>query len=111
MLRLPAGDGRRWPGQEQKFGDAQYLMGTADMVVSRLYMYTKKEGVHRAIITERNLFLMASGCRRVNSPRLCDFCVSMIGRADIEGSKSNVAMNAWLPQASYPCGNFCDTSK
>ncbi|KAK7285948.1 hypothetical protein RJT34_20744 [Clitoria ternatea] len=27
----------------------------------------------------------------------------MIGRADIEGSKSNVAMNAWLPQASYPC--------
>ena len=33
----------------------------------------------------------------------------MIGRADIEGSKSNVAMNAWLPQASYPCGNFYDT--
>ncbi|KAL2224979.1 UNVERIFIED_CONTAM: hypothetical protein Sindi_3142100, partial [Sesamum indicum] len=24
--------------------------------------------------------------------------------------KSNVAMNAWLPQASYPCGNFSDTS-
>ncbi|KAK7236403.1 hypothetical protein RIF29_45667 [Crotalaria pallida] len=34
----------------------------------------------------------------------------MIGRAYIEGSKSNVAMNAWLPQASYPCGNFSDTS-
>ncbi|WZZ14964.1 hypothetical protein YC2023_108053 [Brassica napus] len=34
----------------------------------------------------------------------------MIGRADIEGSKSNVAMNAWLPQASHPCGNFSDTS-
>ncbi|KAL0803471.1 hypothetical protein Bca101_095961 [Brassica carinata] len=34
----------------------------------------------------------------------------MIGRADNEGSKSNVAMNAWLPQASYPCGNFSDTS-
>ncbi|PHT25376.1 hypothetical protein CQW23_34995 [Capsicum baccatum] len=34
----------------------------------------------------------------------------MIGRVDIEGSKSNVAMNAWLPQASYPCGNFFDTS-
>ena len=33
----------------------------------------------------------------------------MIGRADIEGSKSNVAMIAWLPQASYPCGNFSDT--
>ncbi|KAK7366028.1 hypothetical protein VNO78_38672 [Psophocarpus tetragonolobus] len=27
-------------------------------------------------------------------------------RADIEGSKSNVAMNAWLPQASYPCGHL-----
>ena len=34
----------------------------------------------------------------------------MIGRADIEGSKSNVAMNAWLPQAGYPCANFSDTS-
>ena len=34
----------------------------------------------------------------------------MIGRADIEESKSNVAMIAWLPQASYPCGNFSDTS-
>ncbi|PHT27434.1 hypothetical protein CQW23_32961 [Capsicum baccatum] len=33
----------------------------------------------------------------------------MIGRADIEGSKSNVAMNAWLPQASNPCGNVFDT--
>nr|XP_025668033.1 uncharacterized protein LOC112766347 [Arachis hypogaea] len=30
----------------------------------------------------------------------------MIGRADIKGSKSNVAMNAWLPQASYPCGSL-----
>ncbi|CAN7077055.1 unnamed protein product [Brassica oleracea var. botrytis] len=34
----------------------------------------------------------------------------MIGRDDIEGSKSNVAMNAWLPQASFLCGNFSDTS-
>ena len=33
----------------------------------------------------------------------------MIGRADIEESKSDVAMNAWPPQASYPCGNFSDT--
>ena len=33
----------------------------------------------------------------------------MIGRADIEGSKSNVAMYAWLPQASYPYGNFSNT--
>ena len=34
----------------------------------------------------------------------------MIGRADIEGSKSYVAMNAWQPQASYPCGNFSDNA-
>ncbi|WZZ15259.1 hypothetical protein YC2023_108348 [Brassica napus] len=46
----------------------------------------------------------------VNNPTLGEFCFTMIGRADIEGSKSNVAMNPWLPQASYPCGNFSDTS-
>ncbi|PHT25763.1 hypothetical protein CQW23_34615 [Capsicum baccatum] len=34
----------------------------------------------------------------------------MIGRADIEGSKSNVAMNDWLPQAVFPCSNFSDSS-
>lgn len=34
----------------------------------------------------------------------------MVGRADIKGSKSNVAMNAWLPQTSYQCGNFSNTS-
>ena len=46
----------------------------------------------------------------MNNPTLGEFCFAMIGRADIEESKSNVAMNAWLPQASYPCGNFSDTS-
>ncbi|PHT26591.1 hypothetical protein CQW23_33797 [Capsicum baccatum] len=46
----------------------------------------------------------------VNNPTLGEFCFTMIGRADIEGSKSNVAMNAWLPQSSYPCGNVFDTS-
>ncbi|PHT29093.1 Regulator of rDNA transcription protein 15 [Capsicum baccatum] len=46
----------------------------------------------------------------VNNPTLGEFCFTKIGRADIEGSKSNIAMNAWLPQASYPCGNFSDTS-
>jgi len=35
----------------------------------------------------------------------------MIGRADIEESKSDVATNAQPPQASYPCGNFSVTSK
>ncbi|PHT29162.1 hypothetical protein CQW23_31224 [Capsicum baccatum] len=39
----------------------------------------------------------------VNNPTLGEFCFTMIGKADIEGSKSNVAMNAWLPKASYPC--------
>ena len=34
----------------------------------------------------------------------------MIGRADIEESKSKVAKDANLPQASYPCGNFSSTS-
>ncbi|PHT26849.1 Regulator of rDNA transcription protein 15 [Capsicum baccatum] len=46
----------------------------------------------------------------VNNPTLGEFFFTMIGRSNIEGSKSNVAMNAWLPQASYPCGNFSDTS-
>ena len=35
----------------------------------------------------------------------------MLGRTDIEGSKSSVAKNALLQQASYPCGNFSDTSQ
>ena len=39
-------------------------------------------------------------CWWVNNPTLGEFCFTMIGRADIEGSKSNVARNAWLPQAS-----------
>ncbi|KAK4045860.1 hypothetical protein OUZ56_033923 [Daphnia magna] len=42
-------------------------------------------------------------CRWVNNPTLGEYCFAMIGRADIEGSKSDVAMNAWPPQASYPC--------
>ncbi|KAF1771857.1 hypothetical protein GQ600_2447 [Phytophthora cactorum] len=48
--------------------------------------------------------------RWVNNPTIGEFYFAMIGRADIEESKSNVAMDAWLPQASYPCGNFSDTS-
>ncbi|KFQ53362.1 hypothetical protein N333_03015 [Nestor notabilis] len=34
----------------------------------------------------------------------------MTRRADIKGSKSDLAMNAWPPQASYACGNFSDAS-
>ncbi len=40
------------------------------------------------------------GPKWVNNPTLTEFCFGMIGRADIEGSKSDVAMNAWPPQAS-----------
>ena len=40
----------------------------------------------------------------MNNLTVCPGCEAGIGRADIEESKSNVAMNAWLPQASYPCG-------
>ena len=46
----------------------------------------------------------------MNNPTLGEFCFAMIGRADIEESKSDVDMNSWPPQASYPCGNFSDTS-
>ncbi|KAK3824301.1 MAG: hypothetical protein J3R72DRAFT_406275 [Linnemannia gamsii] len=34
----------------------------------------------------------------VNNPTRTEFCFSTIGRAGIEGSKNNVAMNAWLSQ-------------
>ncbi len=34
----------------------------------------------------------------------------MMERADIEESKRSIALNAPDPQASYPCGNFSDTS-
>ena len=52
-----------------------------------------------------------AGAQRVNNPTLWANYNPMLGRADVEGSKSNVALNAWLPQASYPCGNFSDTSE
>jgi hypothetical protein len=47
---------------------------------------------------------------RVNNPILGAFCDTILGRADIEESKSGVDKNSEPPQASYPCGNFSDTS-
>jgi len=47
----------------------------------------------------------------VNNPTLGEFCFAMMDIAEKKEEKSNVAMNAWLPQASYPCGNFSDTSR
>ncbi|XP_058715575.1 basic proline-rich protein-like [Poecile atricapillus] len=54
----------------------------------------------------------SGGAAWVNNPTLGEFCFTMIGRADIEGSKSDVAMNAWPPQASYPCdqASFCPSA-
>ena len=46
----------------------------------------------------------------VNNLMLGKFCFAMIGRTNIEGSESNITMNAWLSQVSYFCGNFSDTS-
>ena len=47
----------------------------------------------------------------------CCYCLrsDSFGRSpnvscDIEVSKSNFGMNAWLPQASYPCANLSGTS-
>ncbi|KAI7850166.1 hypothetical protein BDC45DRAFT_539526 [Circinella umbellata] len=41
-----------------------------------------------------------------NNSTFTEFCFSVTGRVDIVESKSNVAVNAWLPQVSYPCGDF-----
>ena len=49
-------------------------------------------------------------CWQVNKLTLVPGCKHRIGRADIEESKSGIALNAPPPQASYPCGNFSDTS-
>ena len=49
-------------------------------------------------------------CWQVNNLTLALGCGRRIGRADIEESKSRIALNAPRPQASYPCGNFSDTS-
>jgi len=46
----------------------------------------------------------------VSNPTLWDSCAAMIGCAGTEGSKSNVPMTARLSHASYPGGNFFDTS-
>ena len=45
----------------------------------------------------------------VYNPTLSNFGFRMIGRVNIERPKSHNAMNAWQPQASYPCGNLSDT--
>ena len=46
----------------------------------------------------------------MNKLTLSNLYKTIIGRADIEESKSYVDMNSLQLQASYPCGNFSDTS-
>jgi len=46
----------------------------------------------------------------VNNLTLAAFCDGRVGKANIEESKSSVDMDSQLPQASYPRGNFSDTS-
>ncbi|KAK8666595.1 hypothetical protein V6N13_006747 [Hibiscus sabdariffa] len=84
--------------------------GTRDLSDARAAPTTRALGGHRPLLRVGN---RATGACVASSPDsdLEAFSHNPAhGRADIEGSKSNVAMNAWLPQASYPCGNFSDTS-
>ncbi|KAF1839881.1 uncharacterized protein K460DRAFT_297739, partial [Cucurbitaria berberidis CBS 394.84] len=46
----------------------------------------------------------------VNNPTLTKFCFSIIKKANIKKLKNNIAINAWLLQASYPYNNFSSTS-
>jgi len=46
----------------------------------------------------------------MNNLTLAASCDSRVGRANIEESKSRVDMSSQRPQASYPRGNFSDTS-
>ena len=61
--------------------------------------------------------------KKTTKPTLWDFSASMIGRADAlgllriserksrhRGMKKHMAVDIWLPQASYLRGNFSDTS-
>ncbi|WZZ03290.1 hypothetical protein YC2023_089211 [Brassica napus] len=61
---------------------------------------------HRTSVAVRQHTQNVRGCPSVHisarCPTLGEFCFTMIGRADIEGSKSNVAMNAWLPKMCRP---------
>ena len=78
------------------------------LVLSRITIATTSHQLVKTDLSHDGLNPAHVPCWRVNNPMLGDFCFPMIGRGDVEGSI--VAMNAWPPQASYPCGNFSDTS-
>jgi len=46
----------------------------------------------------------------MNKHTLSPFCKAVIQRADIEESKCGVDLDSDPPQASYPYGDFSDTS-
>ena len=80
------------------------------LVLSKFTIATTSHQSRKTNLSHGGLNPAHLPCWRANNPRLGGCCFAMIGRADTEGSKSDVAMNAWLPQASYPCGNFFETS-
>ena len=82
---------------------ASYPCGNFSDTSRMMYTSRRPSGLRKTTITLNSLAHRTTWLRS-------DF-FGMIGRADIEGSKSYVAMNAWQPQASYPCGNFSDTSR
>ena len=78
------------------------------LVLSRITIATNSHQLGKTDLSHDGLNTAHDLCWRVNNPMLGDFFVPMIGRGDVEGSI--VAMNAWPPRASYPCGYFSDTS-
>ena len=70
------------------------------ITVAALSLSVRQNGpVSRRADTSSPSFCLA------NSPTFRGICVSTIGRVDVEWSQVHAAMNAWLPQASYPCGH------
>ena len=69
-------------------------------------MYCPSQTPHLTMSTEQ---IKGENYLWVYNPTLSNFGFRMIGRVNIEGPKSHNAMNAWQPQASYPCGNLSDT--
>ncbi len=68
------------------------------LIISTVRKHSRQKG--KTNLSHDDLNPAHVPCWWVNNPTLGEFCFTMIGRADIEGSKSNVARNAWLPQAS-----------
>ncbi|PHT25355.1 hypothetical protein CQW23_35013 [Capsicum baccatum] len=93
-----------WNGAHATLAKQEANSGEVELLLRHCHQYGKTNLSHNGLNPANVPYWW------VNNPTLGEFCFTMIGRADIEGSKSNVAMNAWLPQASYPCGNFSDTS-